>query len=150
LASFQPGREHHTLASYRSIPGEKETAGEMILLKISYKLRAHHVADYERAFAERTLPLIREYGFRFWGIWRTVIGDAQEYLELWEFESLTEFDKRWHDLMADPRLIEIFETTGPMVEDEKLSIFEPALRDPEFISILARGGGAPSSHPASA
>jgi heme-degrading monooxygenase HmoA len=99
----------------------------MILLKISYKLRAHHIAEYERTFAERTLPIIREYGFRFLGIWRTIVGDAQEYLELWEFESLTEFDEKWRMLMADPRLQQIFEVTGPMVESENLSLFEPVL-----------------------
>jgi heme-degrading monooxygenase HmoA len=101
----------------------------MILVKISYKLRAHHVAQYERTFAERTLPLIHEHGFRFLGIWRTIVGDAQEYLELWEFESLADFDERWHKLIADPRLQEIFEITGPMVESENLSIFEPALKE---------------------
>ncbi len=100
----------------------------MILLKISYKLRAHDVVEYDRTFAQRTLPLIREYGFRFWGIWRTIVGDAQEYLELWEFESIAEFDEKWRKLMADPRLKEIFEVTGAMVENENLSLFEPALQ----------------------
>ena len=107
----------------------------MVLLKISYKLRAHHVAEYDRAFAERTLPLIREHGFRFWGIWRTIVGDAQEYLELWEIDSVAEFDVRWRALMADPRLKEIFEVTGPLVEDEKLSLFEPALPGERMISM---------------
>ena len=67
----------------------------MVLLKISYKLHAHNVAEYDRTFAERTLPLIREHGFRFWGIWRSFVGDAQEYLELWEFDSVAEFDEKW-------------------------------------------------------
>jgi hypothetical protein len=96
----------------------------MILLKISYKLRAHHVAQYDRIFAERTLPLIKEHGFRFQGIWRTIIGDAQEYLEIWEFDSVAEFDEKWRKLMTDPRLQEIFEVTGPLVESENLSLFE--------------------------
>lgn len=99
----------------------------MILLKISYRLRAHHVFEYEHAFATRTLPIIREHGFRFWGIWRSLVGEAQEYLELWEFASMAEFDEKWHSLMADPRLQEIFQITGPMVEDERLSLFAPAL-----------------------
>lgn len=107
----------------------------MVLLKISYKLRAHHVAEYDQTFAERTLPLIREHGFRFWGIWRTIIGDAQEYLELWEFDSLAEFDEAWRRLMADPRLKEIFEITGPLVEDENLSLFEPSLPGEKMISM---------------
>ena len=107
----------------------------MVLLKISYRLRAHHVPLYERVFAERPLPLIREHGFRFWGIWRTIIGEATEYLELWEFDSVAEFDERWRRLMADPRLLEIFEVTGPMVEGERLSLLEPALADERVISM---------------
>ncbi len=99
----------------------------MVLLKITYRLRAHHVAEYERVFAERTLPLIREHGIRFWGLWRTLVGEATEYLELFEFASLAEFDKQWRALMADPRLRELFEVTGPMVEGERLSLLEPAL-----------------------
>src|SRR5262249_21135808 len=95
--------------------------------KISYKLRAHHVAEYEYTFAKHTLPLIREYGFRFWGIWRTLIGNAQEYLEIWEFTSMAEFEEKWRELMGDPRLQEIFKITGPMVEDECFALFEPAL-----------------------
>ena len=109
----------------------------MVLLKISYKLRAHHVAEYDKTFAERTLPLIREHGFRFWGIWRTIVGDAQEYLELWEFDSLAEFDERWRRLMADPRLKEIFEVTGPLVENENLSLLEPSLPGERMISMKA-------------
>jgi hypothetical protein len=107
----------------------------MVLLKISYRLRAHHVAEYDRTFAERTLPLIREHGFRFWGIWRSIVGDAQEYLELWEFDSIAEFDEKWRELMNDPRLKEIFEVTGPMVEDERLALLEPSLTDQKFISM---------------
>jgi hypothetical protein len=99
----------------------------MVLLKISYRLRAHHVEEYERTFETRTLPLIREHSLPFRGIFRTIVGEAQEYLELWEFDSMTDFDQRWRRLAADPRLKEIFEVTGPMVEDERLTLFEPAL-----------------------
>lgn len=111
----------------------------MVLMKISYRLRAHHVATYDRVFAEHTLPLIRDHGFRFWGIWRTIVGDAQEYLELWEFDSIAEFDEKWRKLMADPKLQEIFETTGPMVEDEKITLFEPALPGERTISMGSPG-----------
>ncbi len=110
----------------------------MVLMKISYRLRAHHVETYDRVFAEHTLPLIREHGFRFWGIWRTIVGDAQEYLELWEFDSIAEFDEKWRGLMADPKLKEIFETTGPMVEDEKITLFEPALPGERTITMDSR------------
>ena len=97
----------------------------MVLLKVSYRLRAHHVSRYEQLFATRTLPLIQEHGLRFLGIWRTIVGDAQEYLELFSFDSLAQFDEQWRGLMANPRLGELFEETGPLVEDERLTLFEP-------------------------
>jgi hypothetical protein len=81
------------------------------------------------------MPLIREHGFRFWGIWRTIVGDAQEYLELWEFDSLAEFDQKWRHLMDDPRLKEIFVITGEMVENENLTLFEPSLPGEKMISM---------------
>lgn len=99
----------------------------MLLLRVTYRLRAHHVADYERVFAEGTLPVIRAHGLNFLGIWRTLIGDAQEYLELFEFESLADFESRWRALIADPRLQEIFVITGPMVEEERFAVFDPVL-----------------------
>ncbi|MGH9846294.1 MAG: NIPSNAP family protein, partial [Blastocatellia bacterium] len=64
-----------------------------------------------------------------------VVGDAQEYLELWEFDSMAEFDEQWRKLAADPRLQEIFKITGPMVEDEKLTLFEPSLPGEKVISM---------------
>jgi hypothetical protein len=99
----------------------------MVILKISYKLRAHHVAEYEHTFATQTLPLIRAHGLRFQGIWRTLVGEAQEYLEIFEFDSISQFDEQWRKLMADPRLHELFKTTGPLVEDERLTLLEPVL-----------------------
>jgi hypothetical protein len=97
----------------------------MVLLKVSYRLRAHHVPRYEQLFAARTHPLIQEHGLRFLGIWRTIVGDAQEYLELFSFDSLAQFDAQWRSLMADPRLVQLFEETGPLVEDERLTLLEP-------------------------
>lgn len=97
----------------------------MILLKVSYRVRAHVVADFEKAFRQKIMPVVRERGLRLRGVWKTVVGNAGEYLELWEFDSMAEFERKWQGLMADPRLLEAFQTTGPMVEQEVFSLFEP-------------------------
>ena len=112
----------------------------MVLLRVSYRLRAHHVADYERIFAERTLPLIRAHGLDFRGIWRSFVGEAQEYLELFAFESITQFESQWRALGADPLLRDIFALTGPMVEDEKFTLFDPLFPDTAMAGVT--GGGA--------
>lgn len=97
----------------------------MILFKVSYRVRSHNIDRYEQIFASRVLPLIHEFGLRMVGIWRTVVGNAGEYLELWEFGSLAEFEREWKRLMNDPRLTEVFQSTGPLVEDERFAILEP-------------------------
>ena len=99
----------------------------MILLRIIYRLRAHHMPEFERVFEAEIIPLIREYGLNFQGIFRTVVGEVGEYMELWEFASMTEFDERWRPFLGDSRLLKIFETTGPMVEGERFTLMEPAL-----------------------
>jgi len=108
-----------------------------MLLRVTYRLRAHHVAAYERVFAEETLPLIRAHGLNFLGLWRSLVGEAQEYLELFQFESLADFEIRWRALGADPRLQKIFATTGPMVEEERFALFDQVLA----------GGTTPVAHP---
>lgn len=99
----------------------------MILLRVSYKVRAHHVAQFEEVFVAQVRPLIFKHGLQLNGIWRTLVGSVGEYMELWEFDSVAEFDQRWRALMTDPELIKIFETTGPWVEDETFTLMEPAV-----------------------
>ncbi len=98
----------------------------MILLKVSYRVRAHQVAPFELIFQKEIVPLIEEHQLTFRGIWKSRVGDVGEFLELWEFEDLADFDRRWGALMGDERLLKIFERTGPMVEEENFSVFEPA------------------------
>ncbi|HWQ34782.1 MAG TPA: NIPSNAP family protein [Blastocatellia bacterium] len=99
----------------------------MILLRITYRLRAHHMPQFEKIFADEIAPLIREHNLKFKSIWRTVVGSVGEYMELWEFDSVADFDERWRALIGDARLQTIFERTGPMVEDEQWSLMEAAL-----------------------
>ena len=107
----------------------------MVLLKVTYRLRAHQMAEFERIFAEQIMPLVKTHGLRFWGIWRTLVGEVGEYLELWEFNSMAEFDEQWRRLLNDPQLLQIFQLTGPMVEGERFTLLEPALGSTQAISI---------------
>lgn len=107
----------------------------MVLLKVTYRLRAHQMAEFERIFADQIIPLIKAHGLRFWGIWRTLVGEVGEYMELWEFDSLAEFDEQWRGLLNDPQLLQIFQTTGPMVEGEKFTLLEPVLGTEQTVSM---------------
>ena len=101
----------------------------MVLLKVTYRLRAHQMAEFERIFAEQIMPLVQSHGLHFEGIWRTLVGEVGEYMELWKFASLAEFDEQWRKLLNDPQLLEIFQITGPMVEGEKFTLLEPILEN---------------------
>ncbi|HEX4947906.1 MAG TPA: NIPSNAP family protein [Blastocatellia bacterium] len=107
----------------------------MILLKVTYRVRAHHLPEFERIFETQIKPLIVAHGLRFGGLWRTLVGEVGEYLELWEFASLAEFDEQWHKLLTDPRLLAIFQLTGPMVEGEKFTLLEPVANNEQFLVI---------------
>ncbi len=102
----------------------------MLLLKVSYRVRAHDIGRFEAIFSDRVVPVIRKHELRFKGIWKTLVGDVGEFLELWEFESMSEFERQWKALMRDPELLAIFEETGPMVENENFSLLEPAASQP--------------------
>ncbi len=97
----------------------------MLLLRVSYRVRAHHMAPFEKIFAERVRPLIDLHQLDFRGIWRTLVGDVGEYMELWEFRDMQDYEARWYSLLNDPQLLEIFEITGPMVEGERFTLLVP-------------------------
>jgi len=85
----------------------------------------HEAAAFEAALVGEVLPLAVELGLNPIGVWKSVVGKVGEYLELWQFESLAEFEDRWAALMNHPRFQQITQRTGPMVEEEQSSLFEP-------------------------
>lgn len=95
------------------------------LFRITYRVQAHHVRAFEEILAVQILPLIQELGIQPPTVWKGFVGDAGEYMELWEFDSVSDFEEKWRKLTSDPRLHEIFQSTGPMVLDERFSLFEP-------------------------
>ena len=99
------------------------------LLRITYRIQAHNVERFEGILLDEIIPIVQELGISQPAIWKGFVGEAGEFLELWEFESMSDFEEKWRNLMNHSRLREVFRITGPMVEGEKLSIFEPLERD---------------------
>ena len=98
------------------------------MFRITYRLQAHNIDKFEGILLSEIMPLVDELGMQQPTIWKTFVGEAGEYMELWEFRSISEFEEKWKKLMAHPRLLEIFQITGPMVENERFSLFEPLLK----------------------
>jgi len=96
----------------------------MVYLQVTFTLEAQDVQRFEAYYEEHFLPVILEHGFSPVGIFKTLVGRAGEVTELWRFEDLADYESKWKALMADARVAEIFETTGPMVHDERFQILE--------------------------
>ena len=112
-----------------------------VLLRVTYRVRSHHVRRFEEIFEAEVTPLIGKHRLRLKGMWKTVVGSVGEYMELWEFKSMQEFEESWQSLMDDPELIAIFERTGPMVENENFTLLKPLSStssqglDPEVLKV---------------
>jgi hypothetical protein len=98
------------------------------MFRVTYRLQAHNVTRFEEILLDEIIPLVQELGIRLPTIWKSFVGEVGEFMELWEFESMTDFEEKWRRLMAHPRLHEILQITGPMVENENFSLFEPLLK----------------------
>ena len=124
--------------------GERQTVKkeDMAVLKVTYKIRAHHISSFENLFLKEIFPLTQRHGLNLLGFWRTLIGNAGEYLELWEFKSVSDFEESWKNLLKDPELKKIFQRTGPMVEAEHFSLLEPVNLKVQSASDVKRQLGA--------
>lgn len=96
----------------------------MAVLRVTYRIRAHQMSAFEKLFAKEVLPLTQRHDLNLLGFWRTLVGNAGEYLELWEFKSVADFELSWKALLEDPDLERVFQRTGPMVEAETFSLLE--------------------------
>lgn len=96
-----------------------------VLLRVTYRVRVHEMEHFETILMGEVVPLALELGIDFRGVWKSLVGRVGEYMELWAFESLADFEARWPKLLGHPRIVEIFKVTGPLVEDEVFSLIEP-------------------------
>lgn len=96
----------------------------MVYLHVTYVLEAQDVGRFEAVFEERFLPVILEHGFEPLGMFETLVGRAGEITEIWRFESLGDYERKWKALMADPRVTDILNVTGPMVREERFKLME--------------------------
>ncbi len=60
------------------------------------------------------------------GIWKTLVGRAGEFTEIWRFEDIGDYERKWTALMSDPRVLAIFEKTGPLVNGETFKLMVAA------------------------
>src|SRR5262249_50103935 len=91
----------------------------LIYLTVTFTIAAHQIEEYEKIYREEFLPTILAHGFRPVGIWKTVVGRAGEFLEMWEFQDAADFERRWKALADDPAVRNVLLKTGPLVANEE-------------------------------
>jgi len=96
----------------------------MVYLQVTFHLEAQDVKRFETFYAAEFLPVILEHGFHAVGIFTTLVGPAGEVTEIWRFDDLSDYERKWKALMEDPRVEEILETTGPIVKGERFKLME--------------------------
>ncbi|UCF38334.1 MAG: NIPSNAP family protein [Acidobacteriota bacterium] len=94
------------------------------VLRVTYRVRIDQAEQFERILLDEVVPLAKNLGIQFQGVWRTLVGNVGEYLELWEFDSLAEFETKWKALFEHPEFKRILQITGPMVEEERMAILQ--------------------------
>jgi hypothetical protein len=96
-----------------------------VVLRVSYRVPVHHIADFEKTLVDQVIPLAEELGITSKGTWKALVGNVGEFLELWEFDSMADFESKWKNLLGHPDLQKIFQSTGTIVRDESFALFEP-------------------------
>ena len=97
----------------------------MVYLHVTFRVDAHLIDQYNAVFSGRFIPVLKELGFQCVGIWTTLVGNAGEYTEIWEFADIAEYYRKWNGMLADPRVREILLITGPLVRDEVFKLMSP-------------------------
>ena len=96
----------------------------MVYLQVTFTLEAQNVARFKEYYEKEFLPVIRSHGLTPLGIFETLVGEAGEITEIWRFEDMADYERKWKSLMAEPKLPAIFEVTGPMVKNERFKLME--------------------------
>jgi hypothetical protein len=98
----------------------------LVYLHVSFTVDAHQIEAYETIYGTEFMPVLRDLGFEAVGIWKTLVGRAGEFMEIWRFSDAADFEAKWNGMMADPRVAAIMQKTGPLVHNESFKLMTEA------------------------
>jgi hypothetical protein len=98
----------------------------MVYLHVTFTVDAHQIESYETTFRDEFMPLLDEHGFEAIGIWKTLIGRAGEYIEIWSFADAADYERKWMAMSSDPRVVAVLQKTGPLVRNEEFKLLRAA------------------------
>lgn len=92
----------------------------------TYTIKIGKTQEYLKLFEEVALPIISKYA-KLVGYWYTDIGELNQVVHIWEYESLDERRKRRTALYEDPEWKEKFlPIAAPMLEKQETKIMYAA------------------------
>ncbi len=98
----------------------------MVFEMRTYTLKIGKVHEYLKLFEEIGLPIISKYS-KLSGFWYTEIGELNQIVHIWEYESLDDRTERRKALYQDQEWIEKFiPLVLPMFEKQENKILYPA------------------------
>jgi hypothetical protein len=108
-------------------PGfQQERIPAMYFEMRTYTLRPGKQKEYLRLFEEVALPIISRYA-KLVGYWYTEIGELNQLVHLWAYESLDDRAQKRAALYQDPEWQANFlPKAGPMLERQETKILLPA------------------------
>lgn len=92
----------------------------------TYTIRPGKVKDYLKHFETVGLPIISRYA-KLIGYWYTEIGELNQLVHIWAYESLDDRSQKRAALYKDPEWVANFlPVAGPMLEKQENKILLPA------------------------
>ncbi len=92
----------------------------------TYTIKIGKLPEYLKLFEEVAMPIISKYA-KLVGYWYTDIGELNQIVHIWEYESLDERRKRRTELYEDPDWVQNFlPLAGPMLEKQETKIMYAA------------------------
>ena len=82
------------------------------------RIKPDRGAEYAQLIQEKGLPLFKEAGGRMVGWWTTMVGDLYEHVTIWEYDSMTAFEKAGSILSKDDRFRQFVVKRDPLLNGE--------------------------------
>ena len=97
----------------------------MIYLHVTLQVNRGKLNEWSSIYEEGYIPLLKEYGQRLVGAWRTAVGTYEEVTDLYEFDNFAEFERIRGKLFSDPRTAALTAKAFPLSGLEVSKIMVP-------------------------
>lgn len=102
----------------------------MIYLLATVQLNTGKLQEFSDILSKEYLPIAEKQGQKLVGTWRTVVGNVDEVIDLWAFDSLEHFSKVRAALAQNPEWQKAYVRLRSTVAAENHRIISPLAFSP--------------------